>query len=33
VHPYTGKKMQWESPLPPDLNALLDVMRKGGTWM
>jgi 23S rRNA pseudouridine1911/1915/1917 synthase len=33
VHPYTGKKMEWESPLPPDLNALLDVMRKGGTWM
>jgi 23S rRNA pseudouridine1911/1915/1917 synthase len=33
IHPYADKKMEWISPLPPDLNALLDVMRKGGTWM
>jgi len=31
-HPYTGERMEWSVPLPQDLDALLEVMRAGGTW-
>jgi 23S rRNA pseudouridine1911/1915/1917 synthase len=31
-HPYTGERMEWSVPLPQDMEALLEVMRAGGTW-
>ena len=31
-HPYTGERMEWSAPLPQDMEALLSVMRAGGTW-
>lgn len=31
-HPYTGELMEWETPLAADLQALLEVMRHGGSW-
>ncbi|MBI2753537.1 MAG: RluA family pseudouridine synthase [Betaproteobacteria bacterium] len=29
VHPRSGKKMSWRSPLPPDMAALLERLRRG----
>ncbi len=31
-HPYTGERMEWEAPLPEDMESLLSLMRAGGTW-
>jgi 23S rRNA pseudouridine1911/1915/1917 synthase len=31
-HPYTGERLEWSAPLPQDMEALLHVMRAGGTW-
>ncbi len=31
-HPYTGERMEWEAPLPEDMEMLLMLMRAGGTW-
>lgn len=31
-HPYTGERMEWEAPLPDDMQTLLMLMRSGGTW-
>jgi 23S rRNA pseudouridine1911/1915/1917 synthase len=31
-HPYTGERMEWEVPLPEDMEMLLTLMRAGGTW-
>ncbi len=31
-HPYTRERMEWVAPLPHDFEALLEVMRAGGTW-
>lgn len=29
VHPQTGEKLSWEAPVPGDINALLEVLRRG----
>ena len=28
MHPVTGKMLQWESPIPPDLARLIETMRE-----
>jgi 23S rRNA pseudouridine1911/1915/1917 synthase len=32
-HPYTAERMEWEAPMPDDMQMLLQLMREGGTWV